>query len=139
MSSEVTSMSSSFDTTTSAGNGAASGFIGVEGDSRAGGDRRSATAHGGYIVDPRALDALVTRRLAPPRPTLPVLTRREHGILAELATGRSNAAIAERLGLSERTVEKYINAVFSKLDLGDDGAWNRRVKAALLFLGANPG
>lgn len=117
--------SSSFDAGTPGGSGAAVALPGVKGS----GD--------GYLLDPRAIDAMVARRVA--RSALPVLTRREQAILAELATGRSNAAIADRLGLSERTVEKYINALFSKLGLHEDGSWNRRVKAALLFLGADPG
>ena len=62
------------------------------------------------------------------------LTPRERDILSELATGRSNAAIAERLSLSERSVEKYINTLFAKLGLADDGSLNRRVKAVLLYL-----
>ena len=62
------------------------------------------------------------------------LTPRERDILSELATGRSNAAIAERLSLSERSVEKYINTLFAKLGLADDSSLNRRVKAVLLYL-----
>ena len=76
-------------------------------------------------------------RSAPRRTELDRLTPRERDILAELATGRSNAAIAERLVLSERSVEKYINTLFAKLGLAGDGSLNRRVKAVLLYLSAD--
>jgi DNA-binding NarL/FixJ family response regulator len=93
-------------------------------------------AEGGAFVDPLVIDTLLTRRGAAPRSPLSELTEREQTILAELATGRSNAAIAARLALSERTIEKHINTVFTKLGLEEDGSSNRRVKAVLLFLAA---
>lgn len=64
------------------------------------------------------------------------LTRREVEVLAEVARGKNNAAIAETLVLSERGVEKHINAMFRKFDLTDDAQVNRRVKAVLLYLSA---
>ncbi len=94
-------------------------------------------AAGGSYVDPIVVDALVTARSRATSP-LSHLSPREREVLAELATGRSNAAIADRLGLSERSVEKYINTVFAKLGLAEDGHANRRVKAVLLYL-AQPG
>jgi DNA-binding NarL/FixJ family response regulator len=63
-----------------------------------------------------------------------VLTPREREVLAELAQGKSNAAIADSLVLTKRAVEKHINAIFMKLDLGNADEVSRRVKAALLFL-----
>jgi DNA-binding NarL/FixJ family response regulator len=62
------------------------------------------------------------------------LTRRERDVLAQLAEGKSNAAIAESLVLTKRAVEKHINAIFTKLDLESPEDVSRRVKAALLFL-----
>lgn len=89
---------------------------------------------GGSSVDPSIVDALLSARSDPRITELDRLTPRERDILAELATGRSNAAIADRLSLSERSVEKYINTLFAKLGLGDDSSLNRRVKAVLLYL-----
>ena len=62
------------------------------------------------------------------------LTEREREVLAEVATGKSNAAIAASLFLTKRAVEKHINAIFMKLDLRETSDTSRRVKAALLFL-----
>lgn len=91
-------------------------------------------AAGGSSVDPSIVDALISARSAKVDSPIDGLTPRERDILAELATGRSNAAIAERLSLSERSVEKYINTLFAKLGLADDSSLNRRVKAVLLYL-----
>jgi DNA-binding NarL/FixJ family response regulator len=62
------------------------------------------------------------------------LTPRERDVLAELAQGKSNAAIARSLVLTKRAVEKHINAIFMKLQLGNPDDVSRRVKAALVFL-----
>jgi DNA-binding NarL/FixJ family response regulator len=70
---------------------------------------------------------------------LDFLTPRERETLGEMATGKSNAAIAAALGLSERAVEKHINSIFSKLNLTEEPDVNRRVKAVLLFLSAEGG
>ena len=59
--------------------------------------------------------------------------------MAEMATGKSNAAIAAALVLSERAVEKHINSIFSKLHLAEEPDVNRRVKAVLLYLAAGGG
>jgi DNA-binding NarL/FixJ family response regulator len=67
------------------------------------------------------------------------LTPRELQTLAMLAEGRSNRAISEEFEITKRAVEGYINAIYGKLDLSDSGDVNRRVKAALLFLAAEPG
>ena len=63
-------------------------------------------------------------------------------MLAEIAEGKSNAAIAESLVLSKRAVEKHINSIFLKLNLSDVEDVSKRVKAALMFLAdedASPG
>lgn len=69
------------------------------------------------------------------------LTRRETEVLAAMAAGRTNAAIAADLVLSRRAVEKHINAIFSKLGLSGDGEHHARVQAVLLYLGhrSDPG
>ena len=64
------------------------------------------------------------------------LTPRETEVLSEMATGKSNAAIAATLVLSERAVEKHTNSIFSKLGLSEEIDVNRRVKAVLLYLAA---
>jgi DNA-binding NarL/FixJ family response regulator len=62
------------------------------------------------------------------------LTPREREVLAAIAQGRSNASVGQALGLSERAVEKHINALFAKLGLTDEPDLNRRVAAVLLYL-----
>jgi DNA-binding NarL/FixJ family response regulator len=100
-----------------------------------------AVVAGGSVIDPKVVEVLVRARSAGARSPLSVLTRREHDVLAELAQGKSNAAIAESLVLTKRAVEKHINAIFTKLELDSPDDVSRRVKAALLFLasGNNPG
>jgi DNA-binding NarL/FixJ family response regulator len=91
-------------------------------------------AHQGSVIDRRVVDALVAARPRRRASVLDELTPREHEVLAQVAQGMSNAAIARKLVLSERAVEKHINGVFSKLELGGDQDTHRRVKAALLYL-----
>jgi DNA-binding NarL/FixJ family response regulator len=62
------------------------------------------------------------------------LTPRESEILGEMAQGKSNAAIASALRVSERAVEKHTNSIFAKLGLTEEKDVNRRVKAVLLYL-----
>jgi DNA-binding NarL/FixJ family response regulator len=62
------------------------------------------------------------------------LTGREREVLAEIAKGKSNAAIADTLVLTKRAVEKHINSIFLKLNLSDAEDVSKRVKATLLFL-----
>jgi DNA-binding NarL/FixJ family response regulator len=90
-------------------------------------------ASGGSVVDPKVVEALVS---ANRRPTSDVdrLTPRELEVLGEMAQGKSNAAIAASLVLSERAVEKHTNSIFSKLGLTEEPDVNRRVKAVLLYL-----
>jgi DNA-binding NarL/FixJ family response regulator len=92
-------------------------------------------AGGGSVIDPKVVEALVAARTRGRSP-LDHLTPREGEILAEMATGKSNAAIATALSLSERAVEKHINSIFSKLHLAEERDANRRVKAVLLYLSA---
>ena len=96
-----------------------------------------AVAQGDSVVDPKVVETLVEARLRQAESPLDELTPREVEVLAQLAEGRSNAAIAERLSLTKHSVEKYINGIFLKLGLtrgADVDAVSPRVKAALLFL-----
>ena len=93
-------------------------------------------AEGGSVVDPKVVEELVRARSAKASSPLRHLTQREREILAELATGKSNSAIATALYLSERAVEKHSNAIFSKLGLNEEPDVNRRVKAVLVHLSA---
>jgi DNA-binding NarL/FixJ family response regulator len=88
----------------------------------------------GSVVDPAVVDVLVTASTRQRRSPVATLSPREREVLHEVAQGRSNAAIAATLFLSERAVEKHINALFTKLDLGAAPDVNRRVKAVLLYL-----
>jgi DNA-binding NarL/FixJ family response regulator len=91
-------------------------------------------AAGGSVIDARVVEELVRARSMSARSPLADLTRRERDVLAELAEGKSNAAIADTLVLTKRAVEKHINAIFTKLNLDSPEDVSRRVKAALLFL-----
>ena len=91
-------------------------------------------AEGGSVIDPKVVEALVSATATRPKSDLDRLTPRETEILHEMATGKSNAAIAETLVLSERAVEKHTNSIFSKLGLSEERNVNRRVKAVLLYL-----
>ena len=93
-------------------------------------------ARGGSVIDPDVVDALVAARSRAADSPLRRLTPRETEILAEMARGKNNAAVASALVLSERAVEKHINSIFSKLSLSEETDVHRRVKAVLLFLGA---
>ena len=62
------------------------------------------------------------------------LTPRETEVLSQVAQGRNNAGIAAALSLTDRAVEKHINAIFSKLGLSEQPDTHRRVKATLLYL-----
>jgi DNA-binding NarL/FixJ family response regulator len=91
-------------------------------------------ARGGSVVDPQVVDSLVEGRRRAATSPLRDLTPRETEVLAEIAQGKNNAAVAEALVLSERAVEKHINSLFSKLGLGAEPDVHRRVKAVLLYL-----
>ena len=89
-------------------------------------------AKGGTIMDPEVVAELLVRRS---RDT-PVgrLTGRERDVLALMAEGRSNAAIAQQLFVSEKAVSKHCTSIFAKLDLPPSETDNRRVLAVLAFL-----
>ena len=91
-------------------------------------------ARGGSVIDPRVVEALVAARLRAEDSPLGTLTPREREVLAQMAQGKSNPAIAASLSLSVRAVEKHINSIFSKLLLAEESDVNRRVKAVLIFL-----
>jgi DNA-binding NarL/FixJ family response regulator len=91
-------------------------------------------ARGGSVIDPKIVEVLVNERTRAERSPLSQLTEREQEVLAEIATGKSNSAIAESLVLTKRAVEKHINSIFLKLGLADSGDVAKRVKAALMFL-----
>jgi DNA-binding NarL/FixJ family response regulator len=93
-----------------------------------------ATASGGSVIDAKVVEMLIAARSRVEESPLGGLTQRERQILAEIAQGKSNSAIAQSLALSKRAVEKHINAIFAKLELPESEDVSRRVKAALLFL-----
>ena len=86
------------------------------------------------MIDPEVVEALVESRRSDTASPLHRLTPREHQVLAEIASGKSNAAIAATLVISKRAVERHIGAIFAKLDLPEEREASRRVKATLLFL-----
>jgi DNA-binding NarL/FixJ family response regulator len=93
-----------------------------------------AVAAGGSVIDPQVVDELVSARSAQRASGLSLLTARETQILAEMALGESNAAIAAALFVTERAVEKHTNSIFAKLGLSEERDVNRRVKAVLVYL-----
>jgi DNA-binding NarL/FixJ family response regulator len=89
-------------------------------------------ASGGFVVDPTVVATLLGKqRAAGP---LDDLTPREREVLEQMAEGRSNRAIGERLGLTERSVEANIRVILSKLGLEPDEGQHRRVLAVLTYL-----
>ena len=88
-------------------------------------------AAGGSVLDPEVVSQLLVSRRADP---LERLTPREREVLALMAEGRSNAAIAARLVVSGGAVEKHISSIFARIDLAEDGTDNRRVLAVLAWL-----
>jgi DNA-binding NarL/FixJ family response regulator len=91
-------------------------------------------AQGGSVIDPKIVEVLVDANAGADRSPLTELTPRERDVLAEMAQGKSNAAIAESLVLSKRAVEKHINSIFTKLGLARSEDVSKRVKATLMFL-----
>ena len=91
-------------------------------------------ASGGAVIDPKVVEQLVISSSRVSKAPIDFLTPREREVLGEMAQGKSNAAIAAALVLSERAVEKHINSIFSKLHLSEERDVNRRVAAVLVYL-----
>lgn len=92
-------------------------------------------ADGGTVLDPQVVDALVAARRAKQSSPLEALTPREGDVLALIARGWANGAIADELGASERSVQKSVGQIFAKLGLHPDSEGiDRRVRAVLLYL-----
>jgi DNA-binding NarL/FixJ family response regulator len=93
-----------------------------------------AVAAGGSVIDPKVVEALVAQNERVEESPLAQLTPRERDVLREMAVGKNNAAIAEALFLTERSVEKVIHSIFLKLGLTWESAVHKRVKAVVLYL-----
>lgn len=93
-----------------------------------------AVADGGSVMDPKVVEALVAENARGQESPLNELTPRERDVLREMAEGKNNAAIAEALVLTERSVEKVIHSIFLKLGLTWETAVHKRVKAVILYL-----
>ena len=93
-----------------------------------------AVSEGGSVMDPKVVDALVAENARTEESPLNELTPREHDVLREMAEGKNNAAIADALFLTERSVEKVIHSIFAKLGLSWEAATHKRVKAVVLYL-----
>jgi DNA-binding NarL/FixJ family response regulator len=93
-----------------------------------------AVAEGGSMIDPKVVDALVAENARSEESPLSQLTPRERDVLRAMAEGKNNAAIADALVLTERSVEKVIHSIFLKLGLTWEKAVHKRVKAVILYL-----
>lgn len=93
-----------------------------------------AVVAGESIVDPKVVEVLAKARTIAKDSPLSELTPREREVLSEIAEGKSNAAIARSLVLTKHAVERHINSIFTKLQLGTPDDVSLRVKAVLLFL-----
>lgn len=94
-------------------------------------DALQRVARGGSAIDPEVVAQLLTRKADP----LSMLTPREREVLALMAEGRSNAAIASSLVIGGGAVEKHVNSIFMKLGLTPTDTDHRRVLAVLAYLG----
>ena len=93
-------------------------------------DALGRVASGGTVLDPQVVSAVMARQEPVER-----LTARERDVLGLMAEGRSNAAIAAALFVTEKAVGKHVNSIFTKLDLPVAPDDNRRVLAVLAWLG----
>jgi DNA-binding NarL/FixJ family response regulator len=91
-------------------------------------------AGGGSTIDPLVVEALIAAQLEKTSSPLDELTPRERDVLREMAQGKNNAAIAQSLFLTERSVEKVIHSVFVKLGLAWEPSIHKRVKAVIMYL-----
>lgn len=89
---------------------------------------------GGSVVDPLIVDELVSAGHATRDGWQNPLTEREIDVLREMAQGRTNGAIAQRLFISESAVSKHVASIFAKLGLGESSGIDRRVSAVLAFV-----
>lgn len=94
----------------------------------------SAVAAGGSVVDPRVVDMLLAAQRREQDAPLRDLTDRELDVLRGMAAGRTNAAVAASLSVSESAVSKHIASIFTKLDLVEDRSVDRRVAAVLAYV-----
>jgi DNA-binding NarL/FixJ family response regulator len=93
-----------------------------------------AVAEGGSAIDPKVVESLVAEKSRVEASPLNQLTPRERDVLREMAEGKNNAAIAQSLFLTERSIEKVIHSIFLKLGLAWETAVHKRVKAVILYL-----
>ena len=93
-----------------------------------------AVAEGGSVIDPKVVEALVAESARSDASPLTELTPRERDVLRAMAEGKNNAAIAEALFITERSVEKVIHSIFLKLGLTWETTVHKRVKAVVLYL-----
>lgn len=93
-----------------------------------------AVVSGGSLIDPKVTEALLRDKVSVQQSPLHRLTERETEVLDAMAQGLENRAIADRLSLSVRGIERHINSIFSKLALTEVEDVHRRVKAVLLYL-----
>jgi DNA-binding NarL/FixJ family response regulator len=89
-------------------------------------------ARGGTVLDPEVISKLLRRRLVDE--PIRTLSAREREVLEQMAQGRSNAAIAQHLFISEKAVSKHSTSIFMKLGLEPSDDDNRRVLAVLAYL-----
>lgn len=89
-----------------------------------------ATTEGRTVLDPALVAARTARRSSP----VASLSRRQYEVLSGIASGLTNAAIADQLGIAVRSVDNHVNALYAALGLRSDGTRNPRVEATLLFL-----
>jgi DNA-binding NarL/FixJ family response regulator len=95
-------------------------------------------ARGGSVIDPVVVETLMAATNEPKRSELDRLTPRERDVLAAMARGLSNAAIASELFVTQRAVEKHVNAIFARLGLAEEPEVSRRVMAVLVYLTDQP-
>jgi|SRR5579864_2374745 len=93
-----------------------------------------AVAGGGSVIDAKVVETLVAAKARSESSPLADLTRRERDVLQGMAEGKNNAAIAEALVITERSVEKVIHSIFMKLGLAFEEAVHKRVRAVVIYL-----
>lgn len=94
----------------------------------------TAVAEGGSVVDPQVVDTLVTAQQREQNSVLRGFTERELDVLREMAHGQTNVAIAKKLFVSESAVSKHVTSIFSKLNLSENPAVDRRVSAVVAYV-----